>query len=383
MPEIIRLATGCLRVKVERSAMPLRELTGFAARNNPKRGFLFLSRVLGKHVPVRPALMRQTHALLASGIMRSGPPPSPLLVVGMAETATALGHGVFEALAGDGARGIFLNTTRYQIDLPRLTFTESHSHASTHYLHLPQGKNLRAALEAARTLVLVDDEMSTGNTFVNLVKALRRSVPRLSEIVIATLLDWLAPEARQQLRLRMPCPVRFVSLLQGGFSFTPNPDYRFTAPACSEALGAVRAALPAHPCGRSGISHCHRYSVEEQAKRLRLPPGEKCGPLLVLGTGEFMYEPYLLARHLENSGYDVEFQATTRSPILPGADVSSVFHFKDNYGERIDNFLYNVHPEKYERSFLCYETGELPGEHTLPQQLGGDILLFSDPEAAA
>lgn len=383
MHEIISLDTGCLRVRVEHSAMPLRELTGFAARNNPKRGFLFLSKVLGKHVPVRPSLMRHTHSLLASGVMESGTLPTPLLVIGMAETATALGHGVFELLAEAGARGLFLNTTRYRIGLPRLTFMESHSHACTHYLHLPREKHLRTELETARTLVLVDDEMSTGNTFVNLVTALRPFMPCLNEIVIVTLLDWLSPDARQQLRLHMPCPVRFASLLQGSFSFTPDPGYHFTAPACSEASGSIRNTLLPLACGRSGVSHRHCYSVEEQAGRLKLSPKEQSGPLLVLGTGEFMYEPYLLARHLEEQGYDVQFQATTRSPILPGDDVRSIFSFKDNYGERIDNFLYNVHPEKYERIFLCYETGELPAEHTLPEQLNGETVYFSLPEVAA
>jgi len=58
---------------------------------------LFVSKVLGKHWPVRPTVMREIHARLATQIANL---PGPLLVIGMAETATALGRGVAEEAPG-------------------------------------------------------------------------------------------------------------------------------------------------------------------------------------------------------------------------------------------------------------------------------------------
>ena len=36
----------------------LEDLLGFAQRINPKRAFLFVSKVLGRHIPVAPSIMR-------------------------------------------------------------------------------------------------------------------------------------------------------------------------------------------------------------------------------------------------------------------------------------------------------------------------------------
>ena len=45
------LPTGELRVRVTESLVPAGDLFTFAVRRNPKRAFLFLSKVLGKEVP--------------------------------------------------------------------------------------------------------------------------------------------------------------------------------------------------------------------------------------------------------------------------------------------------------------------------------------------
>ena len=44
-----QMPTGELTLKVDDARFPLDWLVGFAARANAKRGFLFLSKVLGKH----------------------------------------------------------------------------------------------------------------------------------------------------------------------------------------------------------------------------------------------------------------------------------------------------------------------------------------------
>ena len=386
MKQTVKLPTGNLLVQVDRSDMPLESITGFAARNNAKRGFLFVSKVLGKHMPVRPSLMRETHHLLARKLiaMRGDLPPAPLLVIGMAETATALGQGFFDALiAQTGLSGAYLATTRYRIGLPCLRFDESHSHAVHQYLHVPQNGRIADTLVRSRTVVLVDDEVSTGNTFVNLVRAVAAAVPAMRELVIVTLLNWLDADTRQSLETRMPCPVSFVSLLEGSFSFTPAVDYAYSAPVRSEATPADRDSTLPLPGGRRGRTPDYRYPVEALAASLHLSPPSAEGPLLILGTGEFMYEPFLLAAHLEHKGYNVFFQATTRSPILVGHDIACSMKFEDNYGESLDNFLYNVNHEKYQRIIICYETETIPEGHTLPLLLNAHVLHFPVPGAAA
>ncbi len=195
-----------------------RVLLGLALRDNPRRAQLLVSRVLGKHVPTDPRLVHAA-GLLLGGLVADALADQPhrrlpvdllhaavrgergaaaalhvhalqqpaeragdALVIGFAETATALGHSVAEALCGVD----YLHSTRRQV--PGVTaaggFTEEHSHHTDHLL-LPSDPGL---LAGPRPLVLVDDELSTGRTAVNTIAALHRVAPR-ERYVLATLVD--------------------------------------------------------------------------------------------------------------------------------------------------------------------------------------------------
>jgi len=78
--------------------------------------------------------------------------------------------------------------------------------------------------------------------------------------------------------------------------------------------------------------------------------------VLVLGTGEFVWEPFLLAERLEAEGAQVFYSSTTRSPIALGYAIESAISFTDNYGLGIPNFVYNVAHQQFDRVLLCTET---------------------------
>ena len=64
-------------------------------------------------------------------------------------------------------------STRHTLGTPLFArFEEEHSHASSHLLHWPIDDALKQQLLATKTLILVDDEASTGKTFINLSRAL-------------------------------------------------------------------------------------------------------------------------------------------------------------------------------------------------------------------
>ena len=366
---LMELTTGDLDIHVRRAVFPPEELTGFAARNNPRRGFLFVSKVLGKHWPVRPSLMQQTHRALAAAVAAHSP-RGPFFVTGMAETATALGRGVFEELCATPSgiacaepEGVYCHTTRYRLArCEALCFAEEHSHATRHWLHLPQEPADRAVLHAARTLILVDDEMSTGKTLCNMVAVLAARMPQLDCVFVVTLMDLAGQEGQERIRRNMPCETHFVSLLEGSYTFHPRAVLP-SAPARSEGDDTVKDHLLPHAGGRTGVRPGGGPVLHFDRRLLRGPR------LLVLGTGEFMYEPYRLALALEAEGRDVRFQATTRSPILLGHAIASTLSFVDNYGENIDNFLHNVDVEHYDDIMLCYENAEMPPAHDLPRRL--------------
>ena len=134
----VPLGAGVLSVRVEHADWPLESLCTFAARNNPRRAFLVVSRVLGRHIAVTPAAMRATFRDLATKLPLDM--PGPVLVVGLAETAICLGQGLHEELLRRTGRSdlLYLHSTRQQLDHPLLCrFEEPHSHASTHLIYEP------------------------------------------------------------------------------------------------------------------------------------------------------------------------------------------------------------------------------------------------------
>ena len=346
------LPTGLLEVELHEGAHELDALLGFAARANAKRGFLFVSKVLGKHWPVRPGRMLAVHERLAAGVPTA---PGPVLFIAMAETAVGLGQGVFEAWlrAHPGQDALFLQTTRYRVGKgPIIEFEEAHSHAPRQFLHMPAGAHEQALLRSARTIVLVDDEASTGNTFLNLTQACRRLNPQLERVHLAVLANFMGAAATQALSERFTLPATMGALLHGAYRFSAGACPVDAMPAQRYDPGAERGAGIAF--GRLGLARALR-APETLARELaaRVGTDEK---VLVLGTGEFMHPSTLLGAALERCGLDVVVQSTTRSPILTWGAVQHVLHLPDNYGEGIPNFLYNVAPGQYDHVFICHET---------------------------
>ena len=111
------------------------------------------------------------------------------------------------------------------------------------------------------------------------------------------------------------------------------------------------------------------------AERLRadISPDER---VLVLGTGEFMHMAFLLGRALEDRGVNTLVQSTTRSPILPWGAVSHVLAFPDNYGEGVENFVYNVVPGQYDHVFICHETPPNAALYQLAAAVKGRLFHF-------
>ena len=84
--------------------------------------------------------------------------------------------------------------------------------------------------------------------------------------------------------------------------------------------------------------------------------------ILVLGSNEFVWLPFLLAEWLEGETKEVsqnstvKFSALTRSPIALGGAIHTMLSFHDNYGLGMTNFVYNVEPKDWDLIVLCVET---------------------------
>jgi hypothetical protein len=353
----ITLDTGTLHLDLEPGRIPLNRLLGFAARVSSKRKFLLVSKVLGKHYPVSPKVMSWSYRALARAVLKRGIEAGSLWI-GMAETATGLGYGVFEAACREGAKqALFIQTTRYHLDgIERLAFEEAHSHATDFFLYYPERQDQRGQFLTAKTLVLIDDEISTGKTFLRLIKAYQRVNPGLRKVFIVSLVNFAHPDDRAALESQADVAVEWVCFRQGLLRFEDCQNTAINSITVNvSGNGACKKALLAWP-GRLGldIPISLDSDVAEQLRGSGLNRDK--GTTLVLGTGECNAPAYLLGRELESQGFKVKVQSTTRSPIHQGNDIGRVCRFEDNYHDGIPNFIYNLNPDDYRNIIVCHET---------------------------
>ena len=74
-----RLKRGLLEVFVDDLAGFAQAPFGIAERRNPRRAFLFVSRVLGRHVPVRPSVMAASLTRPVPGRRDGAGPPARMV----------------------------------------------------------------------------------------------------------------------------------------------------------------------------------------------------------------------------------------------------------------------------------------------------------------
>lgn len=108
------LSCGTLKVTPTGGTIALDELFDVAERRNPKRAFLFVSKVLGRHIPVKPSVMRAVYQQLAA--LFPACEQGPVLFIGMAETAVGFGAGVFDEVRGSVSDPVYLTSTRHPVE---------------------------------------------------------------------------------------------------------------------------------------------------------------------------------------------------------------------------------------------------------------------------
>ncbi len=364
----------------------LEDLLDFAQRINPKRAFLFVSKVLGRHIPVSPRIMRSAFTDLSNLIPSDL--PKPILVIGMAETAVGLSAGVHQALQTRYPNALLLNSTRHaqhnddNTETLLTTFSEDHSHASQHLIYQSADTVTQAQLLASKTLIMVDDEASTGNTCVNVVTALRNAgLDQLQQVHLTTLVDWSLNQNQSHANADDTIATRLSNiefhrhhLLSGAWQWTdaPNPE-PITMPSVDTTEAGSYALGDTGNWGRfptldstDGFAFYltkfqaafNLFNQQAQSEKASFEKEQLPQRILVLGSNEFVWLPFLLAEWLETQTQNatVKFSALTRSPIALGGAITTMLSFSDNYGLGMTNFAYNVEPSDWDLIVLCVET---------------------------
>jgi len=320
--------------------------------HNPKRSYLLVNPLQGKHMPVSPSAALAMMDALGDKIAAQY--PHARLVIGFAETATAIGARVARAL---GPNCIYIHTTRENamIGKLKLKFQEEHSHAVDQML---SADHLNQWIAHTPQVIFVDDELSTGKTLVNMIAQIQDQFPIMKKrtAVAASIINRLSPENEEMLAANGVESLCLVKL--------PQEDY-------AEAVAAfeVNAAVPAMENGRQALfmpvktplfnsrmgcdvmdqlqclHQLHRKWVFELEPILM-----NIRSLLILGTEEYMLPALSLGAAIEWTypHLSVFCHATTRSPIgildKENYPIRSGYKLCSLYEEGRDTYIYNLRP---------------------------------------
>jgi len=382
-----------LNIKENKCNIPVSKLFTMSARENKKRDFLFVSKVIGKHVPMIPDTLKIIGGILArlwindredscypttelvetlisldsshNTSNKNNVLNTPIrlkkktLFIGFAETATGLAQSIFQNFSNAS----YIHTTREHITSikPSLFFNEEHSHAVEHYL-FPYEKNFFSGFE---DIVLIDDEITTGNSSLNLIRCLPGKC-----FGIISILDWRDATSLKMFFDEKNKDVRVCSLLKGNIKCSKSKDIIsddiISYPISTRLIKSKEFVFKLaqnidgynKSAGRFGISSHDNLeifekirSVSEVLKKERTP-----GNCLCIGTGEFIYLPCSISAQL---GDNVYFHSTTRSPVharnITSYGNKNKIAFQSPEDDTITNYLYNIPDNFYNLVFFFSE----------------------------
>ena len=349
------------------------ELVRIAKReNNTRRKYLVVNRLQGKHIPVSPKEALQMFRSLAE-LIKEAYPSERLLMVGFAETATAIGAAV--AIECQAA---YMQTTREVIDgVDYLYFSESHSHATEQKL---VKTDLDKIIGKTDRIVFIEDEVTTGNTILNIVRLIQKTYAQPVSFAVASILNGMNEEALENYK-NLKIPVHYLVKTAHDTYTEIAEQYQVdgTCHICTkpqekeveqqkevqqqiEMQQTKEAQQPIEVQEISGWINARRLhtadTYKQACEQLWQEIQQKYGytkytketetgrRILVLGTEEFMYPALYVGAKLEEAGYTVRMHATTRSPIAVSKEEKYPLHTRYELASLYDKnritFVYDL-----------------------------------------
>ncbi len=323
--------------------------------NNAKRSYLLVDPLQAKHLAVSPASALEMMYALGDKLKEKY--PTARLVIGFAETATAIAAAAASRI--DGC--YYIHTTREPMaDIAEdrwLYFSEEHSHAVEQKICKLK---LAEYASCTDTIILLDDEISTGKTLINIVERLRTiSEIQGKRIVAASVINRVSEENMARLSeagIECECLLKlpeedYTSAVEW---FGVSGAERVSAVSCCVAHSCeIKDKIPEPRVGVALSQYRDSLYVEMTGAAFeiedRLSDGSK---VLVLGTEECMYPAIMLGRVLEAGRVcgNVRCHATTRSPIgICDADDYPIYEgykIRSFYDNNRETYIYN--PDKYD-----------------------------------
>lgn len=324
--------------------------------NNNKRSYLVVNRLQGKHIPAVPSKTLNMFEQLAAKV-RLQYAGERLLLIGFAETATAIGAALAVSLDCK-----YIQTTREEIDeVSWFYFSESHSHATEQKL---VKDDIDQAVRTVDRIVFVEDEVTTGNTILGIVRLIRAEYQENIKFGVASLLNGMNGEAVSEYQKQDIDIVWLVKTEHDTYDQRVagvETDGRYVKDVVIEDAAAYQIVSFDQYQNARRLVEGRAYGMacdglwNQIRDRLALRSNQR---ILVLGTEEFMYPALYAAWQMEQMGNWVRFHATTRSPIAVSASEDYPLHtryeLKSVYDNERTTYLYDL--DSYDKVFIITDS---------------------------
>ncbi len=331
----------------------IEDLVRIAKREkNKKRSYLFVNPLQGKHIPANPAKVDDLCKCLADAIDQDYFGKTKL-VIGFAETATGIAAAVCKHLNNII---YFEHTTReYGENNKYIYFTESHSHAKDQLL---DQQGLEEAVMSVNAIILIDDEITTGNTVCKLIDQIKMNYGYKGEFVIASFVNSMTDERIEELKKQgiecryvIKIPHEYKAELAERVDELHNSDSAYQP--ITELTVPFPVRLKFNP-RKTVVWENYEADMQDASKVII----DSCNlnhndSVCIIGTEEFMYLTVCLGNEMIKNGLvnDVKVHSTTRSPIVPssqtGYPLKARFKLTSLYDETRVTYLYNL--SKYDK----------------------------------
>lgn len=318
--------------------------------NNQKRNYLVVNRLQGKHIPVKPYKALAMFQALAAQLQGQYN-EEKLLVIGFAETATAIGAAVAAALNAD-----YIQTTRELVpNVTYLYFSEEHSHATEQKL---VKEDIDCAMKTIDRILFVEDEVTTGKTIQNIIDILRKQYVKKIKFSVASILNGMNQDAldrykKYEIDLFWLVKTNHAAYVEKAESFRGDGTYidckiNFIEGNRQEKntilerknLFDIISIKNNRKMDTRRVVRCaeyHQFCESLYQNIVNKTDLNKAHKILVLGTEEYMYPALYTACQLEAQGKEVRFHATTRSPIVVSNEEDYPLHVRYELTSFYDN----------------------------------------------
>ena len=321
---------------------------------------------LGKHIAVSGVEAIKMHQSLGDEVyqlfLRKGWTDKKVLLVGFAETATALAQSLmYYALRQKEKFPLnivaYVQTTREKIaknDFINISFEEEHSHATTQKLYFDPTLDYDVVL-------FVEDEITTGNTILNFIAQFEKYQSG-KQYAVASILNWQNDADEQKF---VEKGVETAYLVRGKIKeelpqFSISEGYTLDL-FDKDAQYELELSATNNPRLPMTMSEFEKYeyfgNIEGKILKKFLATIPSKPKVLVIGTEENMFLPTVLASMLNG-----DVKATTRSPIEPSFEDDYPISFRTVLNSAYEGgrttYLYNMEfgdMRKYRQFILFIE----------------------------